>query len=183
MTEKEKWIRGEWFLCNDPELKAIRAQCNREIFRLNGMDNSRKAERYELVQRLFGHTGQNVNIKSYFQCDYGFNIHVGDNVFVNCNCVFLDTGRIDIGDDTLIGPSVGIYTVNHPTDPAERKKGIERAQPIRIGKNCWIGGSAVINPGVTLGDNVVVASGAVVTKSFGDNVMLAGVPARVVKEL
>lgn len=89
-------------------------------------------------------------------------------------------GRIEIGDDTLIGPQVGIYTAFHPVDPVERKKGLERAKPVKIGKNCWIGGNAVINPGVTLGDNVVVGSGAVVTKSFGDNVILAGVPAKII---
>lgn len=182
-SEREKQLKGDWFLNNDPELKKIRVHCNQVIFALNELDNSQKEKRYVLLKGLFGSIGKGVNIKSSFQCDYGSNIYVGDNVFVNCNCVFTDVGKIEIGDDTFIGPQVGIYTVNHPLDPVERKKGVQRAQNVKIGKNCWIGGHATINPGVTLGDNVVVASGAVVTKSFGDNVLLAGVPAKVLKML
>ena len=183
MTEREKQLRGEWFRYNDPGLKALRAHCNKEIFRLNSLDNSRKEERLKIIKGLFGSAGENVNIKSYFQCDYGYNIYAGDNVFANYNCVFLDVGRIEIGADTLIGPQVGIYTAAHPLGPELRRSGVERAEDVRIGKNCWIGGNVTINPGVVLGDNVVVASGAVVTQSFEGNVMIAGVPARVIKKL
>ena len=180
MTEKEKQMNGDWFYINDPELKKMRVRCNKLIDRLNSLDNSRKEERRAVLKELFGHVGENANIKSGFHCDYGCNIYIGNNVFSNYDCVFLDVGRIEIGDDTKIGPQVGIYTAVHPLDPVERKKYLEKAMPVKIGKNCWIGGNAVINPGVTLGDNVVVGSGAVVTKSFGDNVILAGVPAKII---
>lgn len=180
MTEREKQLNGDWFDYNDPELKEMRTRCNKLITRLNSLDNSRKEDRRAVLKELFAQAGENANIKSGFHCDYGCNIYLGNNVFSNYNCVFLDVGRIEIGDDTLIGPQVGIYTAVHPVDPVERKKGLERAKPVKIGKNCWIGGNAVINPGVTLGDNVVVGSGAVVTKSFGDNVILAGVPAKII---
>lgn len=183
MTEREKQMNGDWFNHNDSELKKMRVHCNKVVYQLNQLDNSQKEKRYELLKDLFGHLGKNANIKSNFQCDYGSNIYIGNNVFSNYNCVFVDVGIIEIGDDTLIGPQVGIYTVNHPVDPVERKKGLQRAQPVKIGKNCWIGGNATINPGVSLGDNVVVASGSIVTKSFGDNVMIAGVPAKVIKQI
>lgn len=183
MTEREKQMNGDWFTHNDSELKKMRVHCNKVVCQLNQLDNSEKERRYKLLKDLFGHLGKNTNIKSNFQCDYGSNIYIGDNVFSNYNCVFIDVGRIEIGDDTFIGPQVGIYTVNHPVDPVERKKGLQRAQPVKIGKNCWIGGNVTINPGVLLGNNVVVASGAVVTKSFGDNVMIAGVPAKAVKKV
>lgn len=182
-SEKEKLKSGEWFNYMDSDLKEQRVRCNKLVFELNQLDNSKKQERMDIVKKLFGHVGENSNIKSFFQCDYGCNIYVGENVFTNYNCVFVDAGRIDIGDNTLIGPQVGIYTVNHPLDHEIRKKPIEKAEPVKIGKNCWIGGNVTINPGVTLGDNVIVASGAVVTKSFASNTMIAGVPAKIIKKL
>jgi maltose O-acetyltransferase len=108
---------------------------------------------------------------------------VGDNFYANFDCVILDVAEVRIGKNCMVAPQVGIYTATHPIDPVLRNAGKELGRPIGIGDNCWIGGHAVINPGVTLGNNVVVASGAVVTKSFGDNVVLAGNPARVVKEI
>jgi maltose O-acetyltransferase len=110
-------------------------------------------------------------------------MQLGENFFANFNCVILDAAKVTIGDNCMIAPQVGLYTATHPLDPVQRATGIEFAKPITIGDNCWIGGMAVINPGVTLGDNVVVASGAVVTKSFGDNVVIGGNPAKVIKEI
>lgn len=183
MTEVEKQKNGQWYLCNDPELKKIRVNCNKLIFQLNQLDNGQKKERFELQKQIFEHIGQGTNVKSSFQCDYGKHIYFGENVFVNDDCVFLDSGRIEIGDNTFIGPQVGIYTVTHPFDVAKRLAGIQRAMPVKIGKNCWICGHVTINPGVTLGNNVVVASGAVVTQSFEDNVLIAGVPAKIIRKL
>jgi maltose O-acetyltransferase len=183
MSEYEKMLSGEWIFPSSPELKEMRIFCNHLIFDLNQIDNSQKQKRYVLLKRLLGDIGEDVNIKSIFQCDYGKNIHVGNHVFINYNCVIADVGKVVIHDHVKIGPQVGIYTVNHPLDPAERLTGKEHGKKIEIGENCWIGGHSVINPGVTLGRNVVVASGTVVTKSFGDNVLVAGVPARVLKSL
>lgn len=183
MTDVEKQLNGDWYLCNDPGLKQIRTICNKLIFQLNQLDNGRKSERFELQKQLFAHIGVGTNVKSSFQCDYGKHIYFGENVFVNADCVFLDSGIIEIGDDTFIGPQVGIYTVTHPFDVKRRLDGFQKAHPVKIGKNCWICGHVTINPGVTLGKNVVVASGAVVTKSFGDNVLIGGVPAKIIRKL
>lgn len=184
MSEQEKKQKmSEWFTPDEPNLKRLRVHCNKVMFELNQLDNSQKQKRYDLLKGLLGHMGEDVNIKSYFQCDYGINIFAGNHVFVNYNCVFVDVGKIIIGDHTFIGPQVGIYTVNHPLDPAMREQGLQRSCDVKIGRNCWIGGNATINPGVILGDNVVVASGAVVTKSFGNDIMIAGVPARILKKI
>ena len=122
MTEREKQLKGEWFSHKDPELKKMRIRCNKVMAALNALDNSEKRKRYDLLKGLFGSIGENANIKSSFQCDYGSNIYVADNVFANYDCVFVDVGKIEIGKDTFIGPQVGIYTANHPVDPEERKK-------------------------------------------------------------
>ncbi|OXX25946.1 sugar O-acetyltransferase, partial [Vibrio sp. V06_P1A73T115] len=111
------------------------------------------------------------------------NIHVGENFYANFGCVILDVAEVRIGNNCFIAPQVGIYTATHPTDPIQRNSGLEYGKSVVIGHNCWIGGHATINPGVTLGNNVVVASGAVVTKSFGDNVVIGGNPAKVIKEI
>ena len=183
MTEVDKQKNGEWYLCNDPELKQIRANCNKLIFQLNQLNNGQKKERFELQKQIFGHIGNGTNVKSSFQCDYGQHIYFGENVFVNDDCIFLDSGKIEIEDNTFIGPQVGIYTVTHPFNVSKRLAGIQKAMPVKIGKNSWICGHVTINPGVTLGSNVVVASGSVVTKSFGDNVLIGGVPAKVIRKL
>lgn len=132
---------------NDIELKKMRVHCSKVIFELNQIDNSQKDERFELLKNLFAHLGKDTNIKSYFQCDYGSNIYLGDNVFINYNCVFVDVGKITIGDNTFIGSQVGIYTAHHPLDPSERIKGLQRGMNVKIGSNCWIGEHATINPG------------------------------------
>lgn len=184
MTEREKMLAGEPHAVDDPELKAMRAACYGPLDELNATSNADKPARRAILKRLLGSVGENVSVKSSFRCDYGSNIFLGNDVFVNVDCVFCDCAPVRIGDGTLIGPQVGIYAVTHPLDAAERATGREWGVPVTIGKNCWIGGHATINPGVTLGDNTVVASGAVVTKSFPQgNVLLAGVPARVIREL
>jgi len=137
-------------------------------------------QRYKLLKNLFGRIGGDIEIEPIFNCDYGKNIIVGENFYVNFGCVILDCAEVEIGDNCFIGPQVGIYTSCHPI---ERNSGVEFAKPITIGDNCWIGGHATINPGVELGNNVVVASGSVVTKNFPDNVVIAGNPARVIKEI
>ena len=183
MTELEKMHAGEPFLTSDPELRALRNRGYRLLDELNATSNADKARRAELLDQLLGAAGARVNVKSPFQCDYGSNIYLEDDVFVNVCCVFSDCGPIRIGAGTLVGPQVGIYAVTHPLDAAERAAGREWGPAVTIGRNCWIGGHATINPGVTIGDNVVVASGAVVTRDVPPNVLVAGVPARVIREL
>lgn len=182
-SDYDRFLSGDYFRPSDGRLRGLRGRCYELLDRLNDTSNADKGARSDILRELLGSLGEGANVKSPFQCDYGMNIHVGDGVFVGVGCIFLDVAPIEIGAGTLVGPQVGIYAVEHPLDAARRATGVERGRGVRIGRNCWIGGHATINPGVTLGDGVVVASGAVVTRSFPDNVLVAGVPARVVREL
>ncbi|MCE0494185.1 sugar O-acetyltransferase [Vibrio sp. DNF-1] len=176
-------LSGEYYDPDDSELIAMRLRARLLTETLNQTSAEKPEERHRIIRALFGSTGKVFHIESVFNCEYGKNIHVGDNFFANFGCVILDVAEVRIGRDCLIAPQVGIYTATHPTDPKKRAAGLEYAKPITIGDNCWIGGHATINPGVTLGNNVVVASGAVVTKSFGDNVVIGGNPARILKTI
>ena len=181
MTELEKMLAGELYFPSDKQLTSMRKACRKQLDILNATCQTEHKKRTQLLKALFGSTGKRLYIESSFKCDYGDNIHLGENFYANFNCVILDAAKVTIGDNCMIAPQVGIYTATHPINAEQRATGIEFAKPISLGHNCWIGGNAVINPGVTLGNNVVVASGAVVTKSFGDNVVIGGNPARVIK--
>lgn len=183
MSERLKMLAGELYDPSDSELTELRLRARLLTEKFNISSVSNMARRTELLKELLGSTGKRIYIEPTFNCDYGFNIHVGESFYANFGCVILDVAEVHIGDNCLLAPQVGIYTATHPIDPFERNGGLELAKPIRIGNNCWVGGSAVINPGVTLGDNVVVASGAVVTRSYGDNVVIAGNPAKIIKEI
>ncbi|EGR4403847.1 sugar O-acetyltransferase [Vibrio cholerae] len=183
MTEREKMLSGEYYDPSDAELVKLRLEARLLTEKLNQTSVSCPDKRVEIIKSLLGSTGNNIHIESTFNCDYGLNIHVGENFYANFGCVILDVAEVCIGDNCFIAPQVGIYTATHPIDPIQRNSGLEFGKPIRIGNNCWIGGHATINPGVTLGDNVVVASGAVVTKSFGSNVVIGGNPVRVLKAI
>lgn len=183
MIELEKMLAGEMYDPSDSTLSFMREKARTLATQYNVSLRSQINERKQILKELFGQEFDGISIEPPFNCDYGTNIEVGRNFYVNFGCVILDVAKVTIGDNCLIGPQVGIYTACHPLDPIERNSGKEFAQPITIGDNCWIGGHATINPGVTLGDNVVVASGAVVTKSFGDNVVIGGNPARILKEI
>jgi len=182
-TEREQMMAGELYQPWDPELVALRRAARLATEAYNRTSTDDFQERVAMLKRLFGSTGESVFVEPSFRCDYGFNIHVGDNFCANFDCVILDCAPVRIGRNCLIAPQAGIYTAHHPLDRALRASGQELASPVTIGDDCWIGGHATINPGVTLGNNVVVASGAVVTRSFGDNVVLAGVPARVIRTI
>ncbi|ENM5727884.1 sugar O-acetyltransferase [Vibrio mimicus] len=183
MTEREKMLSGEYYDPSDAELVKLRLEARLLTEKLNQTSVSCLDKRVEIIKSLLGSTGNSIHIESTFNCDYGLNIHVGENFYANFGCVILDVAEVRIGDNCFIAPQVGIYTATHPIDPIQRNSGLEFGKPIRIGNNCWIGGHATINPGVTLGDNIVVASGAVVTKNFGSNVVIGGNPARVLKAI
>lgn len=136
-----------------------------------------------LAKEILGATGEHINIVQPFRCDYGCNIHIGDNFFANFNLTVLDEAPVTIGNRVLIGPNVSIYTACHPLDRERRDAFVEWAEPVTIGNSVWIGGGATILPGVTLGDNVIVAAASVVTRSFPSNVLIAGNPARIIKNL
>lgn len=176
-------LRGELYRASDPELRSLHINAQNLTEELNNTPFSDISKRQALIKQLLGTTDEHIDIKSDFHCDYGCNIHVGDHFFANYGCVMLDVCDIRIGNNCMIAPQVGLYTATHPIDPTIRTSGLEYGSPITIGNNCWIGGHATILPGVILGDDVVVAAGAVVTKSFGSSVIIGGNPARVIRKI
>lgn len=177
-TEKQKMMAGEFYRVDDPELQADQAAACAWMDQYNGrQDVSTDQARALLVARLAA-VGEGVIIRPPFHCDYGFNITVGHGVFINFNCVILDVVQVVIGNFTQIGPGVQILTADHPRNPAQRAQGAEFGRPISIGRNVWIGGGALILPGVTIGDNALVGAGSVVTRDVPDGVTVVGNPAR-----
>ncbi len=183
MTEKAKMIAGNPYDASNPELTNDRLKARKMTSGLNRIIDIGKKQKERMIEKLFGFCGKNPRIETGFHCDYGFNITVGDNFYANYNLIILDPAPVHIGDNCLIGPNVQLFTATHPTDRATRLSGLEMAYPITIGNDCWIGGNVVINPGVTIGNNVIIGSGSVVTDSFGDNVVIAGNPARIIRHL
>ncbi|WP_114572027.1 maltose O-acetyltransferase [Exiguobacterium flavidum] len=183
ITEKEKMIRGELYLAGDAELVADRKRAQRLCHQFNQLSVDFVPERKDILRELIGRTGESLYIEPSFKCDYGYNITLGERFYANYDCVILDICPVVIGNNCMLAPGVHIYTAAHPLDPVERNSGAEFGKPVTIGDNVWIGGRAVINPGVTIGDNVVVASGSVVVKDVPDNVVVGGNPARIIKHL
>lgn len=181
-TEKEKMLAGELYDPFDPQLTAERARCRDLCLALNATREEQKEERLSLLTALFGRE-TDAWIQPPFFCDYGKNITLGRKVFFNFNCVVLDVMPVTIGNHTLFGPAVQIYTATHPLDAAERRRGLESARPIVIGSDVWIGGGAIICPGVTIGDRSVIGAGSVVTRDIPADVIAAGNPARVLRSL
>jgi maltose O-acetyltransferase len=182
-SEKQKMLDGEAYSALDPELVADRLRA-RQLTRLyNATIESDLDGRTALLRQLFGSIGDGAFVEPTFRCDYGYNIHVGANFYANFDCVILDVCRVDIGDYCFLAPGVHLYTATHPLDHRERNAGMELGRPIRIGHSVWIGGRSVINPGVTIGDNVVVGSGSVVTRDVPPNVVVAGNPARIIRKI
>jgi maltose O-acetyltransferase len=182
-TEKEKMLAGEMYNPADPELVKDRENARRLVRIFNQTLENESNKRIKLLKELLGSTGENVYMEPSIRFDYGYNTYVGENFFANFDCTILDVCEVRFGDNCLLAPGVQIYTATHPLHPTERNSGKEYAKPITIGNNVWIGGSAIINPGVTIGNNVVIASGAVVTKDVPDNFVVGGNPARVIKQI
>ncbi|WP_145325364.1 sugar O-acetyltransferase [Paenibacillus xylanexedens] len=182
-TEKQKMLDGELYMAWDPELTRDRAYARRMTRMYNQTTETDDEMRVEILKKLLGSTGENLGMEPNIRFDYGYNIHVGDHFYTNFDCTILDVCEVVIGNNCLFGPGVHVYTATHPLDPTERNKGPEFGKPVKIGNNVWVGGRAIINPGVTIGNNVVVASGAVVTKDVPDNVVVGGNPARVIKQI
>jgi maltose O-acetyltransferase len=177
-SEREKMITGELYRASDPELVEAHLRAQELLVRYNATAPRAAAERNVILRDLFGAVGEGTTVKPRFSCDYGFNIRAGRNLFVNYDCVFLDVAPIEIGDDVQIAPAVQLYTATHPLDPAVRRSGLEGGKPIRIGNNVWIGGGAIILPGVTIGDDAVIGAGSVVTRDVPAGVVVVGNPAK-----
>lgn len=183
-TEKEKAREGLLYDANyDEELLHERAVCADATHELNQLRPSQTAEREALLRRLFGKCGKAFTIVSPFFCDYGYNIEIGENFFMNMNGIILDEAKVKFGDNVFIAPGCGFYTAGHPLDAERRNKGLEYAYPITVGNNVWIGAQVCVLPGVTIGDNVVIGAGSVVTKDIPANVLAAGNPCKVIREI
>ncbi|WP_067144802.1 sugar O-acetyltransferase [Pseudotamlana agarivorans] len=183
MTEKDKMLAGHMYSPSDPELVKARHEVRLLFHKFNILSELDLEERQATLYKILPNAGENLFIEPPFHCDYGSNIKAGKNLFMNFNCCVLDVATVTIGDNCMFGPHVQIYTATHPLEFKARNSGKEYAKPITIGDNVWIGGNATICPGVTLGNNVVVGSGAVVTKSFPDDVVVAGNPAKIIKSI
>lgn len=181
MTEKEKMLAGKLYKAQDAELAKDYANAKRLTRLFNQSSEDQRGYRTELLQELFEKTGDNVHIEPPFRCDYGYNISIGNNFFANFDCIIIDVCKVTIGSNVFFGPRVGLYTAAHPIDAEVRNTLLEFGKPISIGDNVWIGGNAIINPGVTIGDNVVIGSGSVVTKNIPGNVIAVGNPCRVLR--
>ncbi len=180
-TEKAKMIAGELYDASDPELVADVAAAGRWMDRYNATLSLDPADRLALLHEGLGSVGQGVNIRPPFHIDYGYNITVGDGVFVNFGCVILDVCAVTIGAKTQIGPGVQILAADHPRDPAVRARMVEFGRPVTIGANVWIGGGAILLPGVTVGDDALIGAGAVVTRDVAAGTTVVGNPARALR--
>ncbi len=182
-TQFEYIRTGQMYNDLTPELVAAREQAVLLSNQYNASFSRPAAERQAILRRLLGSIGEGVHFEPTFRCEFGSNIHIGNNFYANFDCVMLDGGGIFIGDDVLLAPRVGIYTSNHAIDPAERAAGGCYAKPVRIGNRVWIGAGVHVNQGVTIGDGSVIGSGSVVTSDIPPNVVAAGVPCRVLRPI
>lgn len=183
---KEEWrkmVEGEIYDASRQDFLDLLVETREKIHDFNSLRPSETAAREEILRSLFGTCGRNIHINQPFRCDYGCNIHVGENFFANFNLTILDEAPVRIGNGVLIGPNVSIYTACHPIDPDHRATLVEWAEPVTIGDNVWIGGSATILPGVTIGDGAVIGAGSVVTRDVAPRTVVAGNPARPIKEI
>lgn len=192
MTEREKMLAGKLYDCGDSELLSRWHKAKNLVRDYNRTDSENLAEKDRILAELLGGRGANLWITAPFFADYGDNIYFGNNCEVNMNCVFLDDNRITIGDNALIAPNVQIYTAFHPKNAKDRfgepkEDGSfafckTQTAPVTIGNNVWIGGGAIIMPGVTIGDNVVIGAGSVVTRDIPSNKIACGNPCRVIRD-
>ncbi len=184
MTEKEKMLSGQLYSAVDAQLLEELGAVKEMIHRYNALSPSDNKGKFSILKDLLGWIGDDaIIVNQPFYCDYGKQIRVGKRFFANFNFTVLDEAPVTIGDDCFIGPNVSIYTACHSTDPVERNSRREWAEPVTIGDNVWIGGSVTILPGVSIGDNVTVGAGSVVTRDIPSNVVAAGIPCRVIKKL
>jgi maltose O-acetyltransferase len=182
-TERERMVAGELYDAGDPELTQARARARELTARYNATALDDADERRALLTELLGAYGEDAWIEPPFFCDYGWNIDLGERVFMNFNCVVLDVAPVKIGPRTMVGPAVQVCTATHPLDAVERASGLEYAKPIELGSDVWVGAAAVIGPGVSIGDGTVIGAGSIVVRDVPAGVLAAGNPCRVIREL
>ncbi len=181
-SERQKMLAGELYDPLDPELVAARERARDLCHALNATREAEREARRRILRELFGKGGDSVWVEPPFFCDYGSNIELGERVFFNFNCVVLDVCPVRIGSFTLFGPAVQIYTPMHPFD-AELRRRVEYGKPVEIGSDVWVGGGAIILPGVRIGSRTVIGAGSVVTRDIPEGVFAAGNPCRVIREI
>ncbi len=181
-SEKVKMLAGEYYMADDEELVRERDRAQALAFEFSHTPPCEKEKRQEILKRLIIARGA-FHIEAPFNCDYGYNIEVGAGFYANYGCTILDVCKVTIGQNVLLGPNVQIYTATHPLDPAVRLSGMEYGKPVTIGDNVWVGGAAVICPGVTIGENATIGAGSVVTRDIPPNAVAAGNPCRVMKRV
>jgi maltose O-acetyltransferase len=182
-TEKEKMLSGQLYLAADEELSKERLNARKLLKKLNDSDPGDVRLRNQVFQDLLGEIGKEFWIEPPFYCDYGYNIRAGQQVYFNFDCVILDVSQVTIGDRCLFGPKVQIYTATHPVNWKVRGSLLEYGTPITIGSDVWVGGGAILCPGVGIGDRSIIAAGAVVTKDVPSDVLVGGNPAKIIKRL
>ena len=193
-TEMEKCLAGEWYDCHDPVFLEMKKKTHCLLMKYNSLLYDQKEEKYAILKQMLGMIGTKVSVGHSFLCDYGRNIHIGNNVTINMGCLFVDCNKITIGNNVLIAPNVQIYTATHPIElnerltPVETVEGIQYirhtfALPVTVGDGCWIGGGVIILPGVTIGEGSVIGAGSVVTKDISANSLAVGNPCKVIRSI
>ncbi len=180
-SERERMLAGELYRADDPELAAAIVRADRLTRAYNALGADEADRRRDILRELLGAVGEGVVVRPPFRCDYGAQIRIGRGVFINFGCVILDVCAVEIGDGCQIGPGVQILAADHPRDPALRARGLENGRPVSIGRNVWIGGGAILLPGVSVGDDAIVGAGSVVTRDVPPGATVAGNPARPVR--
>lgn len=183
MREIEKLEAGLEYYFLDEEVASRKANAALLCQEFNAISATEPEKQEQKIREIFGSAGKNISVQQGFNCDNGKNIHVGNDFLSNYNLTILDIAPVTFGDNVMIGPNVDIYTVNHPLTKEGRREYLAQASPVSIGNDVWIGGKVTVMPGVTIGNNVVIASGAVVTKDIPDNTLVGGVPAKKIKDL
>lgn len=178
LSERAKMQAGESYTCMDPELSALRDAARRAVHEHNTIHPDQRGAAAPKLRSLFAGLGAGSMLEAPFHCAYGFNISLGPNVYLNAGCTILDTAPVTIHDGCMLGPYVQIYCAQHHKDPELRAQGLEYARPVTLGRNVWIGGAAVILPGVTIGDNAIVGAGAIVTRNVAPGTTVTGLAAQ-----
>ncbi|WP_296021524.1 sugar O-acetyltransferase [uncultured Agrobacterium sp.] len=177
-SEREKMAAGDWYSCLDSALGNLRMKARVAVHQHNTLPPDERGAIAPMLLALLQSASGSAFIEAPFHCSYGFNISLGERVYLNAGCTILDSASVDIGTGSMLGPGVHIYCADHHRDVTLRGQGIERARPVTIGKDVWIGGGAIILPGITIGEGAIVGAGAVVTKSVAAGDIVAGNPAR-----
>ncbi|WP_310555602.1 sugar O-acetyltransferase [Flavobacterium sp.] len=181
-SEKEKMLAGETYFSNDKELTIERQNAKKLLHKLNVTEYLMNGNARGILKQLLPNAHKRLYIEPPFHCDYGYNIHSGENVYFNVNCVVLDTMKVTIGNNVFFGPNTHIYTATHPLNTIERRT-VESSKPVSIGNDCWIGGNSIILPGISIGNDCVIGAGSVVTKDIPDHSLAVGNPAKVIRKI